>query len=111
MNRESVNRRAFVGGGGSAGFAALGLPGRASAAKGRFEIGATDWNLKEEGKNEAIAVAQQLGFPSRRSVGATSHVFAVRIPRNTHRLVSFETQPFHGAYRADSGMCFELRLV
>src|SRR3954468_10821281 len=89
MNMQSVNRRAFVGGGVSAAFAALALPGLASESKVRFKIGATDWNLKEEGKIEAIAVAQQLGFPSRRSVGATSHVFAVRIPRNTQRLVSF----------------------
>jgi L-ribulose-5-phosphate 3-epimerase len=59
---QSVNRRAFLGGGVSAAFAALALPGLASESKVRFKIGATDWDLKKEGKIEAIALAKQLGF-------------------------------------------------
>jgi len=57
-----VTRRAFVGAGASTAFATLGLPGLASATKVRFKIGVTDWNLKEEGKIDAITLAKQLGF-------------------------------------------------
>jgi len=38
------------------------LPALASPAKVRFKVGVTDWNLKLEGKIEAIALAKQLGF-------------------------------------------------
>jgi len=38
------------------------LPGFASAPKVKFKIGVTDWNLKLEGKTEAISLAKQLGF-------------------------------------------------
>jgi L-ribulose-5-phosphate 3-epimerase len=55
-------RRAFIGSGASAALATLGLPGLASAAKVRFKIGVTDWNLKQEGKLESISLAKQLGF-------------------------------------------------
>jgi sugar phosphate isomerase/epimerase len=58
-----VTRRAFIrAGASSAALTALGLPGLASAAKVRFKIGVTDWNLKLEGKIESISVAKQLGF-------------------------------------------------
>lgn len=40
----------------------MGLPGLASAAKVKFKIGVTDWNLKLEGQIEAISLAKQLGF-------------------------------------------------
>jgi sugar phosphate isomerase/epimerase len=38
------------------------LPGLASDTKVRFKVGATDWNLKQEGKIESISLAKQLGF-------------------------------------------------
>ena len=59
---QLVTRRAFIGAGASAALATLGLPGLASAAKVRFRIGVTDWNLKLEGKIESISLAKQLGF-------------------------------------------------
>src|SRR6202000_1735872 len=34
----------------------------ASAAPVKFKIGVTDWNLKQEGKVESVALAKQLGF-------------------------------------------------
>jgi len=44
--------------------AALFRRGAASlaAAKPRFKVGVTDWNLKLEGKPEAVALAKRLGF-------------------------------------------------
>jgi sugar phosphate isomerase/epimerase len=42
--------------------ATLALRGLASAAKVRFKVGVTDWNLKLEGKIESISLARQLGF-------------------------------------------------
>ena len=59
---QSVTRRAFIGAGASAALTTLALPGLASAAKVRFKIGVTDWNLNLEGKIEAISRAKQLGF-------------------------------------------------
>ena len=56
------NRRAFIGAGTCTALATLGLPGHATASKVRFKIGVTDWNLKLEGKIEAISLAKQLGF-------------------------------------------------
>ncbi|MBS1803743.1 MAG: sugar phosphate isomerase/epimerase [Acidobacteria bacterium] len=38
------------------------LPVLASATRAKFKIGATDWNLKQEGKVEAVSLARQLGF-------------------------------------------------
>jgi len=55
-------RRAFMGAGASTALATLGLAAHASATKVRFKIGVTDWNLKLEGKIEAISLARQLGF-------------------------------------------------
>src|SRR5262249_17876401 len=57
-----ITRRAFIGTGASAALATLALPGLASEAKVRFKVGVTDWNLKQEGKIEAIPLAKQLGF-------------------------------------------------
>lgn len=57
-----MNRRAFLGAGMSAALAGLALPRIASAEKVKFKVGVTDWNLKQEGKLEAVALAKQLGF-------------------------------------------------
>ncbi len=57
-----ITRRAFIGTGASAALATVALPALASPAKVRFKVGVTDWNLKLEGKIEAIALAKQLGF-------------------------------------------------
>src|SRR3569623_560344 len=62
MIMRSVTRRAFIGTSASAALANLCLPVLASAAKVRFKIGATDWNLKQEGKIQSISLAKQLGF-------------------------------------------------
>ena len=59
---QIATRRAFIGAGASTALATLGLPGLASPMKARFKIGATDWNLKQEGKIESISLAKQLGF-------------------------------------------------
>ena len=59
---QLITRRAFIGAGASTAVATLGLPGLASANRVRFKIGVTDWNLKLEGKIEAISLAKQLGF-------------------------------------------------
>ena len=58
----SLTRRTFIGAGAAAALATLRLPALASAAKVQFKLGATDWNLKQEGKVEAVALAKQLGF-------------------------------------------------
>ena len=58
---EWVTRRTIIGAG-MAAFAGLALPRRASAEKVKFRVGVTDWNLKQEGKVEAVALAKQLGF-------------------------------------------------
>jgi sugar phosphate isomerase/epimerase len=57
-----VSRRTFIGAGASTALAIVGLPGLASTSKVKFKIGVTDWNLKLEGKIEAIDLAKQLGF-------------------------------------------------
>ncbi len=44
------------------GVVAAGLAPRASAARARFKIGVTDWNLKMENDPGAIALAKRLGF-------------------------------------------------
>ncbi len=59
---QSVTRRAFIAAGATTAFAALSLPGLASAAKARFKVGVTDWNLKLDGKIESISMAKRLGF-------------------------------------------------
>ena len=62
MIMRSVTRRAFIGTSASAALANLCLPVLGSAAKVRFKIGATDWNLKQGGKIQSISLAKQLGF-------------------------------------------------
>ena len=57
-----VTRRAFMGAGASTVLTTFALPALASAAKVKFKVGATDWNLKQEDKIEAISLAKQLGF-------------------------------------------------
>src|SRR5260221_13618857 len=64
MSPMHINRRQFVG------WSAAGLAGtllarpRALRAAGaaRFKVGVTDWNLKQEGKVESIALPKQIGF-------------------------------------------------
>ena len=46
----------------SAAIAVSDVPAFASAAAVRFRVGVTDWNLKQEGKVESIALAKKLGF-------------------------------------------------
>jgi len=58
----SMTRREFLGTGASAVVATMALPGLAAAAKARFRVGVTDWNLKEEGKIDAVALAKHMGF-------------------------------------------------
>lgn len=55
---SNFSRRVFMGAAG------LAVTGRWSQAKGNaaFKIGVTDWNLKETGKLEAVALAKSLGF-------------------------------------------------
>ena len=38
------------------------FPAFATGAKVKFKVGVTDWNLKQEGKVESIALAKKLGF-------------------------------------------------
>lgn len=59
---QLFTRRSFIAAGASAAVETLGLHGLASPTKVRFKIGATDWNLKLEGKIESISLARQLGF-------------------------------------------------
>lgn len=59
---RSITRRVFIGTSTSAALSTLGLRAMASATKVRFKIGATDWNLKQEGKIESVLLAKQLGF-------------------------------------------------
>ena len=42
--------------------ATTGLPAFAAKAGVKFKVGVTDWNLRQEGKLEAIALARELGF-------------------------------------------------
>jgi L-ribulose-5-phosphate 3-epimerase len=59
-----ITRRDFmsIGLGASAAMALSDLPVFAAKAKVRFKVGVTDWNLKQEGKVESIALAKKLGF-------------------------------------------------
>jgi sugar phosphate isomerase/epimerase len=62
MVMRLFTRRAFISAGAATALATLGFSRLASATKVRFKIGVTDWNLKLEGKIEAISLAKQLGF-------------------------------------------------
>ena len=42
--------------------ATTGLPAFAAKAGVKFKVGVTDWNLRQEGKLEAVALARELGF-------------------------------------------------
>jgi L-ribulose-5-phosphate 3-epimerase len=42
--------------------ATTGLPAFAAKAGVKFKVGVTDWNLHQEGKLEAVALARELGF-------------------------------------------------
>src|SRR5438132_1103931 len=58
-----ITRRSFLHRGAAAAAAGLVAPARARAASAaRFEVGVTDWNLKQTGKLEAIALAKTIGF-------------------------------------------------
>ena len=48
--------------GATAVLAASGLPAFAAKSGVKFKVGVTDWNLKQEGKLESIALAKELGF-------------------------------------------------
>jgi len=48
--------------GATAVLAASSLPGFAAKAGVKFKVGVTDWNLRQEGKIEAIVLARELGF-------------------------------------------------
>ncbi|HMJ20642.1 MAG TPA: sugar phosphate isomerase/epimerase family protein [Terriglobales bacterium] len=54
-------RRDFIGISASA-LATSGFPGFAARAGVKFKVGVTDWNLKQEGKVQSIALAKKLGF-------------------------------------------------
>jgi L-ribulose-5-phosphate 3-epimerase len=63
----SLTRRKFmaagaVGLGGVAAFRTEWLRSVMAATGAKFKVGATDWNLKQEGKVESIALAKQIGF-------------------------------------------------
>jgi Sugar phosphate isomerases/epimerases len=55
-----VTRRQVLTGGTA--FAAAPAVGSLSAAKSTFKLGVTDWNLRQTGKVEAVALAKKLGF-------------------------------------------------
>lgn len=59
-----MTRRSFLHHGAAAAAAGLVLPARLTraASAARFKVGVTDWNLKQTGKLEAVALAKQLGF-------------------------------------------------
>ncbi len=59
-----LTRRNFIemGIGATAVLAASGLPAFAAKAGVKFKVGVTDWNLHQEGKIEAVALARELGF-------------------------------------------------
>jgi len=59
-----LTRRHFIniGVSASAVLATSGFSALASGAPVKFKVGVTDWNLKQEGKLEAVALAKSLGF-------------------------------------------------
>ena len=63
----SISRRRFLGAG-AAGLASAafgvrkGLLAYAAGRGVKFKVGVTDWNLKQEGKTEAVSLASKLGF-------------------------------------------------
>ena len=61
---QMTTRRGFLamGAGASLALALPGLQAFAAQPAVKFKIGVTDWNLKQEGKLEAVALAKNLGF-------------------------------------------------
>ena len=59
---RKLTRRSFIEMGVSATVAASVLPALAAKSKVKFKVGVTDWNLKQEDKVAAIALAKSLGF-------------------------------------------------
>lgn len=59
-----LTRRNFIdlGIGAATVLATAGLPAFAAKAGVKFKVGVTDWNLRQEGKIEAVALAKELGF-------------------------------------------------
>ncbi len=58
-----MTRRSFLNQTAASLAAAAVLPARfARAAQARFKVGVTDWNLKQTGKLEAVALARKIGF-------------------------------------------------
>jgi sugar phosphate isomerase/epimerase len=60
----TITRRDFIGTGvrASVALATTGLLASPKEAGVKFRVGVTDWNLKQEGKIESIALAKELGF-------------------------------------------------
>jgi len=59
---QMLTRRDFISLGASAALMASVLPAFAERVGVKFKVGVTDWNLKQEGKVESIALAKALGF-------------------------------------------------
>jgi L-ribulose-5-phosphate 3-epimerase len=62
---KTMRRRAFLGRTATALAAAAVAPARllrAAPAAAKFKVGVTDWNLKQTGKLEAVALAKAIGF-------------------------------------------------
>jgi len=59
---RTINRREFIGVGVSAVIASSCVSTFAAKDRVKFKIGVTDWNLKQEGKIESIALAKNMGF-------------------------------------------------
>jgi L-ribulose-5-phosphate 3-epimerase len=62
LTRRKFMAAGAVGLGGVAAFRTEWLRSVMAATGARFKVGATDWNLKQEGKVESIALAKQIGF-------------------------------------------------
>ena len=63
-NMLTITRRDFIGTSvrASMTLATTGLLASAKGAGVKFKVGVTDWNLRQEGKLESIALAKKLGF-------------------------------------------------
>ena len=61
---QMITRRNFmhIGFGASAALAFPDLQAFAAKPAVKFKVGVTDWNLKQEGKVESVALAKELGF-------------------------------------------------
>ena len=63
-NMLTITRRDFIATGvrASMALAASGFWASAKAVGVKFKVGVTDWNLRQEGKVESVALARELGF-------------------------------------------------